>query len=124
MTFDDITGSKKLWSVRLDGEEDNEFLKLFYDWSDVMWLRSFFKENINDLSAYFKITDINQAIKDTIEDSKRLRCVIMDISPDADLSSLQPRKKMLKHVLLTPFRQCFRSSLPPLFIFPILIFNL
>ncbi|KAB4439746.1 hypothetical protein GAO02_10585 [Bacteroides thetaiotaomicron] len=41
-----------------------------------------------------------------------------------DLSSLQPRKKMLNHVLLTPFRQCFRSSLPPLFIFPILIFNL
>ena len=88
MTFDNITGSKKLWSVRLDGEEDNEFLKLFYDWSDVMWLRSFFKENINDLSAYFKITDINQAIKDTIEDSKRLRCVIMDISPEADLSRL------------------------------------
>ena len=79
MTFDNITGSKKLWSVRLDGEEDNEFLKLFYDWSDVMWLRSFFKENINDLSAYFKITDINQAIKDTIEDSKRL---------EADLSRL------------------------------------
>lgn len=47
-----------------------------------------FKENINDLSAYFKITDINQAIKDTIEDSKRLRCVIMDISPEADLSRL------------------------------------
>ena len=68
MTFDNITGSKKLWSVRLDGEEDNEFLKLFYDWSDVMWLRSFFKENINDLSAYFKITDINQAIKDTIQE--------------------------------------------------------
>lgn len=88
MTFDDITGSKKLWSVRLEGEEDNEFLKLFYDWSDVIWLRSFFKENINDLSAYFKITDINQAIKDTIEDSKRLRCVIMDISPEADLSRL------------------------------------
>ena len=35
MTFDDFTGSKKLWSVRLDGEEDKEFLKLFYDWSDV-----------------------------------------------------------------------------------------
>ena len=48
MTFDNITGSKKLWSVRLDGEEDNEFLKLFYDWSDVMWLRSFFIEK----SAY------------------------------------------------------------------------
>lgn len=53
-----------------------------------MWLRTFFKENINDLSAYFKITDINQAVKDTIEDSKKLRCIIMDISPETDLSKL------------------------------------
>ena len=98
MTFDDITGSKKLWSVRLEGEEDNEFLKLFYDWSDVIWLRSFFKENINDLSAYFKITDINQAIKDTIEDSKRLRCVIMDISPASDFM-LQKEKARLKRTI-------------------------
>ena len=104
MTFDDITGSKKLWSVRLDGEEDNEFLKLFYDWSDVMWLRSFFKENINDLSAYFKITDINQAIKDTIEDSKRLRCVIMDISPEADCFD---RWIITRHRIL-----CFRKKRP------------
>ena len=57
MTFDDITGSKKLWSVRLDGEEDNEFLKLFYDWSDVMWLRSFLKKNIKDFCSNFKIND-------------------------------------------------------------------
>ena len=56
-----------------------------YAW---MGRKIIFKENINDLSAYFKITDINQAIKDTIEDSKRLRCVIMDISPEADLSRL------------------------------------
>lgn len=50
-----------------------------------MWLRNFFKENINDLSAYFKITDINQAISDTIDDSEILEGVILDISPEANL---------------------------------------
>ena len=29
-------------------------------WSDVAWLRDFFKKNINDLSSFFKITDVNQ----------------------------------------------------------------
>lgn len=88
MVFNDITGDEKLWAVHFEGETNNEFIKLFYNWNDVMWLRTFFKENINDLSAYFKITDINQAVKDTIEDSKKLRCIIMDISPETDLSKL------------------------------------
>ena len=52
------------------------------------WLYQFFKENITDLKSYFKITDVNEAIYDTIEDSEKLQCLIMDISPDADLDKL------------------------------------
>ena len=85
MTFDDITGDGRLWAVRYDGAIDNELFRLFDQWNDVMWLRNFFKENINDLSAYFKITDINQAISDTIDDSEILEGVILDISPEANL---------------------------------------
>lgn len=88
MQFDDITNDNRLWAVRFDGEENNEFLKTFYDWTDVVWLRAFFKENINDLNAYFKITDINQAIRDTIDDSKKLRYLMLDISPEVDLSKI------------------------------------
>jgi len=40
------------------------------------------------LESYFKITDVNQAIYDTIEDGERLQCLIMDISPDADLDKI------------------------------------
>ena len=40
------------------------------------------------MASYFKITDVNQAIYDTIEDSERLQCLIMDISPDADLDQI------------------------------------
>lgn len=88
MTFDDITENGKLWAVRFDGETDNELAKLFGKWNDADWLRSFFIENIDDLSSYFKITDITQAVKDTIEDSELLECVLLDLSPEADLSML------------------------------------
>ena len=88
MTFDDITEDGRLWAVRYDGETDNALYNLFEQWNDVTWLRSFFKANLEDLNSYFKITDINQAIEDTIEDSERLQCLIMDISPDADLDAI------------------------------------
>lgn len=48
----------------------------------------FFLANMSDLASYFKITDINQAIYDTIDDSQRMQCLILDISPDADLDQL------------------------------------
>lgn len=88
MTFDDITGDGRLWAVRYDGMQDNALFTLFDQWNDVMWLRNFFKENWQDMQSYFKVTSVNEAIRDTIEDSERLEEIIMDISPDADLDRL------------------------------------
>lgn len=88
MTFDDITENGKLWAVRFDGETDNELSKVFAKWNDINGLRIFFEENIADLSSYFKITDITQAVMDTIDDSQELECILLDLSPDADLSML------------------------------------
>lgn len=88
MTFDDITENGKLWAVRYKENNDNALYTLFDQWNDVMWLRSFFKRNWQDLESYFKITDINQAIEDTIEDSDRLQGIIMDISPEANLDEI------------------------------------
>lgn len=88
MTFDDITNDGRLWAVRYDGEKDNALSTMFDRWNDVSWLRAFFKNNFNDLSSYFNITDINQAIYDTIDDAECLQCRIIDISPDADLDKI------------------------------------
>ena len=88
MTFDNITNDGRLWAVRFDGEDENEFIKTIDQWDDVQWLRTFFKENINDLIAYFKISDINKAISDTIKDSDRLQCIVLNMSMEADLSKL------------------------------------
>ena len=85
MTFDDITNDGRLWAVRYDGEADNVLFSLFDQWNDVQWLRDFFKANSADLESYFKITNINDAIERTIEDSNRLEAIIMDISPEANL---------------------------------------
>ena len=88
MEFDQITDNGNLWAVRYDNCLDNVLDTILDQWNDVTWLRSFFKQNIGDLASYFKITDVNQAIYDTIEDSERLQCLIMDISPDANLDEI------------------------------------
>ena len=88
MNFDLITENGNLWAVRYDSCLDNVLDTILDQWNDVVWLRSFFKQNIDDLASYFKITDVNQAIYDTIDDSERLQCLIMDISPDANLDEI------------------------------------
>lgn len=88
MEFDLITDNGNLWAVRYDNCLDNVLDTILEQWNDVVWLRSFFRQNINDLASYFKITDVNQAIYDTIEDSDRLQCLIMDISPDVNLDEI------------------------------------
>lgn len=88
MTFDKILDNNTLWAVRYDGSEDNALQELFKQWSNPEWLVNFFLANIADLTSYFKVTDINQAIYDTIDDSQKMQCLILDISPDADLDKL------------------------------------
>lgn len=88
MTFDKILEDKRLWAVRYEGEKSNCFDTLFSSWYDMNWLKSFFKENIADLSAFFHITDVYEAVMDTIDEAKRLECLMLDIAPDANLDLL------------------------------------
>ena len=88
MKFDKILENNTLWAIREDDAEDNVLQQLFEQWNNPEWLVDFFMENMSDLESYFMITDINQAIYDTIEDSERIQCLILDISPDADLDKL------------------------------------
>jgi hypothetical protein len=88
MTFDKILEDKRLWAVRYDGEDSNCFDLLFSSWYDMGWLISFFKENIADLSSFFRITDVYEAVMETIDEAKRLECLMLDISPAANLDLL------------------------------------
>jgi hypothetical protein len=85
MTFDKIIEDGRLWAVRFDKDKDNALQKVMSQWSDAKWLANFFLQNIDDLISYFKITNIEDAIYQTMEDRDELACIIMDISPDANL---------------------------------------
>ena len=88
MNFDDITQDGRLWSVRYDGESENALFNCFDKWNNVEWLRDFFIQNQDDLDSYFNVTDVNEAISNTIEDADKLQCLILDLSPDADLEKI------------------------------------
>lgn len=55
MTFDKITPDGNIWAVRYDGETDNALFTVFDQWTDVIYLRSSFKDNWNDMSSFYKI---------------------------------------------------------------------
>ena len=88
MKFDDILGDDRLWAVVYDGETENILSKVFSQWMDLESLYYFFEKNLSDLSAYFRITDISQAVFDTVTDAMALKAVLMDVGPNADLDQI------------------------------------
>ena len=101
MEFDRILDDGRLWSVKYEGEMENAFDLLFSRWYDLNWLRDFFRENISDLSSYFHITDVYKAVMDTVEEAKQLECLMLDITPDANLDIL------FKHLENSRFAEMF-----------------
>lgn len=85
MRFEDLLGDERLWAVVYDGDEENVLTQLFSHWTDLDYLYAFFEKNWDDLTAYFDITDINQAVSDTGQDAMSLKAVLLDIRPDANL---------------------------------------
>lgn len=88
MRFERILDNGRLWAVMYDGESVNVLEKVFTQWNDFEWLRSFFTRHVEDLSSYFHITDIDRAVFDTVDDANELECLILDIDPNANLDEL------------------------------------
>ena len=88
MRFEDIVGNGRLWAVRYDGDPDNILAMTFDKWNDSDWLGEFFRKNSGDLSSYFKITNLNQAIYDTMSDAQDLECIILDAIDSEELDAL------------------------------------
>lgn len=84
MTFDPII-PENLWAVRYDGCADNAFSQVFNQWSNPEWLRTFFFQNKRDLNCHFRITNVDQAIYETITEADTLQCLILDLAIDSNL---------------------------------------
>lgn len=75
-------------AVRYEGMGDNILYHTFNDWLDLDWLADFFTANYEDLCKYFRITDIDVAVFDTVSDAVRMQSLILDLSPSADLDAV------------------------------------
>ena len=88
MEFAKILEDGRLWAVKYEGDSDNCFDSLFAQWYNMGWLSSFFKNNLSDLQSCFRITNVYQAVMETMDEAKRLECQMLDIKPDANLDYL------------------------------------
>jgi len=87
MTFDPIIPDS-LWAVRYDNCLDNAFFQVFNQWTDPIWLRDFFYKNKEDLNTYFKVTNVDGAIYETIANAHTLQCLILDLAVESGLNKV------------------------------------
>lgn len=88
MKFEDVLHNGKLWAVVYEGESVDILTLTLSNWIDLDYLSTFFTNNRKDLETYFKITNLDDAIYDTVADAASLSCLILDINPDANLNLL------------------------------------
>lgn len=86
MKFEELINGK-LWAVRADDDNCHELEILLDHWNDVVWLRNFFLNNLDDLNAFYHVS-IEDAIEDTIEDSDKIESVLLELGESDDLDTL------------------------------------
>ena len=84
-----------------DTDSQDILTKTLSGWMDPLSLITFFTENRDDLSTFFHITNLEQAIYDTVADAASLACLILDIRQDIELNTLfRPLENSRIHEML------------------------
>lgn len=83
-----IKGYDHLWAVKEPNKEYDELTALFEKWNDADFLLDFFMDNLEDLTEYFHIKKVSQAIQDTFDDADELEELILEFPYTEDLDSL------------------------------------
>ena len=88
MRFEDVLHTGKLWAVVYDGDNQDILTKTLSGWMDPLALSAFFSANREDLSSFYHVTRLDQAILDTIADASSLASLFLDNPSDTDLNAL------------------------------------
>lgn len=88
MKFEDVLHNGKLWSVVYEESTVDILTQTLSNWINIDYLSAFFTDNLPDLETYFKITNLDDALYDTVADAVELSCLILDINPNANLNEL------------------------------------
>ena len=81
MTFDLITENEKLWAVRYDDCLDNVLDSILGQWNDVVWLRNFFKANLEDLTSEMILGKEKARLHNTPRHASWLRIYAIKLEP-------------------------------------------
>ena len=112
-----------LLSVQFEGEELDEFDRVFTKWRDVIYLEQFFEDNISDLqSGFFGDITVEDAISHTIVEAFKMQAYLKRIAKrglyDSDLTlqdlvftSLHKNDFTIKHLQSKAYGQTYHSWL-------------
>jgi hypothetical protein len=71
---------EKLWGVKRNGEDKDEFSKAFSNWHDIEYLEAFFESNREDLQhGFYRLGSVEEAIWATIEEAKALESRLLSL---------------------------------------------
>lgn len=86
-----------LVAVRFEGNEVNEFEKLFDNWTDIEFLFNFFEKHIEDLeSGFYTDTSIENAVYKTIQEAEELEVVTLELSESGEYDDSQTLQSLFK----------------------------
>lgn len=73
--------NESLLSVQFEGNERDEFARLFEQWQDIKYLENFFESNKDDLqSGFFGNISIDEAVFTTTEEANELETHIQEVA--------------------------------------------
>lgn len=86
-----------LYAIKYKGTEDNEFSRLFEDWSDIEFLESFFEKHEQDLqSGFYKDILIENAVEQTLIEADGLEQLIKKIAEKGKSDDYQNLQTLFK----------------------------
>lgn len=101
MRFEDVLHTGRIWAVVYDGDTQDILTKTLSGWMDPLNLLTFFSANQDDLASFFHITNIGQAVFDTIADAASLSCLLLDVNSGIKLDTLfRPLENSRVHEML------------------------
>lgn len=86
-----------LYAIKYNTEENNEFNRLFNDWSDIEFLEAFFEEHKNDLQRkFYNNISIEKAIENTIDEANKLEQKLMKIAKSGKTNNYHTLQTIFK----------------------------
>lgn len=86
-----------LYSIKFNGNNFDEFSRLFDEWSDIEYLESFFEKHRSDLQKdFYNFISVEDAIEQTIEEAHELEEKLIEIAEKGKTDKYENLQNLFK----------------------------